>query len=137
MQSFPINSVKDLEKLSHAVKWQYFEKLVAWIFEQNDFDVKQGVVISTSAGRRQFDMIAKKYGTTWLVECKKWRGKTEKASALKSAVKKHLERCGLYAISNDERTVPIIVTLLDDMTDCENVPIVPIMKLNWFLNNCD
>ena len=134
---FPIKSISELESLSHSAKWQYFEKLVAFIFEQNGYDVEAGVVIKTGNGKRQFDVIARKYGKIFAVECKKWRNK-ERVAALNSAVKKHLERCDLYSIARRETVTPLIVTLLDDdIEEIEGVAVVPIMKLNWFLNNHD
>ncbi len=137
---FPIKSLSDMERLSHQVKWQYFEKLVAFIFEKNEFDAKQNVVVRTINGKRQFDVIASKYEKAYLVECKKWRGRTQKKASLESAVRKHLERCEAYELSNmagsQNKIFPLIVTLLeDDIAEYENVPIVPVMKLDWFLNN--
>lgn len=134
---FPIKTINDLDLISSSVKWQYFEKLVAFIFEQNGYDVEAGVVIKTGNGKRQFDVIARKYDNIFAVECKKWRSK-ESVSALESAVKKHLERCDLYSIARRETVTPLIVTLLDDdIEEIEGVAVVPVMKLNWFLNNHD
>ena len=134
---FPIKSISDLETLSKQVCWQYFEKLVAFIFQENGFDVKQNVIVKDGLRKRQFDVIAKRYGITYLVECKKWKSK-QRVMSLKPAVKKHLERCGLYAEVYAEKVLPIIVTLMDDKIEEENgVPVVPIMKLNWFINNRD
>jgi len=155
MYQFPIKNLNELHSISYRVKWQYFEKLVAWIFEQNDFDVKQNVVIKSAVGKRQFDVIAAKYDKLFLVDCKKWRSKGQRIAALKSAVKKHLERCDIYSMKSEikskksaasdsayfhgnKKIIPVIVTLLEeDIMDYENVPIVPIMKLDWFLNNVD
>lgn len=132
---FPVKSVSDLDKLSHSVKWQYFEKLVAFIFGENGFDVKAGVVFKAGDGKRQIDVLAKKYGTVFVVECKKWKNR-ERVSALSSAVKKHLERCDLYSIKENTTVVPLIVTLLDDdIEERDGVAIVPISKLNSFLND--
>lgn len=134
MQSFPIKSIKDLENISSAAKWQYFEKLVAFIFGENGFDARQNVIINFPQ-KRQFDVIAKRYKVTYLVECKKWKSKKQRASALKGAVVKHLERCALYGTLHEEG-VPLIVTLLEeDITEHNGVMIVPIMKLNWLINN--
>ena len=58
---FAINSLSELESLSQKVRWQYFEKLVAFIFEQNGFDVKQNTVIVKGKTRKQFDVIAVRY----------------------------------------------------------------------------
>lgn len=129
-----------LERLSHGVKWQYFEKLVAFIFEQNGFDTKQNVIVKDKLQKRQFDVIAKKYSKTYLVECKKWKSRKQHASALKSAVTKHLERCALHEsiYGESKETKPLIVTLLEEeITEHQGVAIVPITRLNWFINNSD
>lgn len=136
---FPINSVSDLEKISNEARWQYFEKLVAFIFEENGFDTKQNIIVKDKLQKRQFDVIAKRYGKTYLVECKKWKSRREKTAALKSAVKKHIERCGFYEeLNGNGKITALIVTLLEEeMTEHEGVPIIPIMKLNAWINNVD
>ena len=136
---FLIKNVSDLQSISYSVKWQYFEKLVAFIFSENGFDARQNVVVKVSGSKRQFDVVARSSSKTFLVECKKWKCMKERASALRSSVPKHLERCSLYAsMHEDENVVPVFVTLLDDDIALENgVPIVPIMKLNSFLQEFD
>ena len=130
---FPIKSTSELEKLTYQAKWQYFEKLVAFIFEENDYFTEIGVIFKLN-GKHQIDVLAKKYDTVFAVECKKWRSK-ERASALRTAVKKHLERCDLYSIAKNKTVVPLIVTLLDDnIEEIDGVAVVPIMKLNAYLN---
>ncbi|MBS3051220.1 MAG: restriction endonuclease [Candidatus Aenigmarchaeota archaeon] len=132
---FPIKTIGNLQSISSAAKWQYFEKLVAFIFEENGFEAKQNVIVKNPPHKRQFDVIAKRYGATYLVECKKWKSKKQRASALKSAVAKHLERCALYGTLHKEG-IPLIVTLLEEeISEHNGVMIVPIMKLNWFINN--
>lgn len=135
---FPIKNVSELEQLSASMRWQYFEKLAAFIFEENGFDAKQNVIIKDESHKRQFDAIAKRYGVTYLIECKKWKSKRERNSALKVAVSKHLERCALYEsiYGESKETKPLIVTLIEeDITEHNGVLIVPITKLNWFINN--
>ena len=136
MQSFPIKSISDLEKISFSVKWQYFEKLAAFILDQNGYEARQNVIVKTGAMKRQFDVIAKGPGRTLLIECKKWKSRGEKASALKSAAARHTERCGFYSqMHPDENVMPVIVILKDEaVTEHDGVPIIPIMKLNGFLN---
>jgi len=127
---FHINSVSDLDSISSKVKWQYFEKLVAFIFSENGFDVRQNTVIVKNGTKRQFDVIATRYGETYVVECKKWKGKS-RVSGLKPAVKKHLGRCGFYG-----KCTPLVVVLADDnIAEINSVPIVPINRLNSFINN--
>ncbi|MBI4174734.1 MAG: restriction endonuclease [Candidatus Aenigmarchaeota archaeon] len=134
--NFPIKSIQDLENISSSAKWQFFEKLVAFIFEENGFEAKQNVIIKNESCKRQFDVIAKRFSVTYLVECKKWKSRREKSSALKSAVAKHLERCTLYESMNSGEFRPLIVTLLEENIDShDGVLIVPTMKLNWVINN--
>ncbi len=78
---FEINSVSELESLSHKVKWQYFEKLVAFIFSENGFEVEQNVVVVKNKNKRQFDVIAKRmqemektFGIGHKIRCKTARG---------------------------------------------------------------
>ena len=137
---FPIKSLQDLEKISKEVKWQYFEKLVGWIFEQNDFEVgvNQVILFEKASGvlRRQFDVIAKRFNKTFLIECKKWKGNRYKASALKRAVESHIEKATLFKEKRKEEIIPVIVTMLqEDIIEHEGVPIVPIDKLNTFINH--
>ena len=130
---FPIKSLEDLERLSKEMKWQYFEKLVGWIFEQNDFSVEVSRVFVYPEGKRQYDVIAKRFGKTFLIECKKW--KRSNVSAVRKAVEDHIEKAGLYAINQKEEVIPMVVTLLqENIKEHECVPIVPVDKLNTFIN---
>ncbi len=130
---FEINSVEDLEKLSFNVKWQYFEKLAAFIFERNGFDVEQNVVVSRKS-KRQFDVVAKSDNKTFLVECKKWKRTCK--SSLKNVIKQHNERCRFYKRTNKENIIPVIVTPLNNTVAVHrNVAVVPITSLNWFIND--
>jgi Holliday junction resolvase len=129
---FAINSIQELESLSQKVKWQYFEKLVAFIFEQNGFDAKQNVVIVKGKSRKQFDVIATRYDKTYLVECKKWKSRKNIGSSLKAAAKEHKGRCEFYKNACGKAS-PLIVTLKD--VDIEaDIPVMPVTKLNAYIN---
>ena len=132
---FKINSLEDLENISKRMKWQYFEKLVAFIFEKNDFSVKQNVVLKFGKKKRQFDVIAERFNNVFLVECKKWSKFSE--ASVKKAVKDHKERCILYSEGlKNKHALPIIVTLLEgDIKLHDSMPIIPIDKLNLFINS--
>ena len=136
---FSINSFSDLDKISHAAKWQYFEKLTAFIFDQNGFETMQNVIVKSKATKRQFDVIAKDNKKTFLIECKKWKSRKEINSSIKSATKKHIERCAFYSeINKKENVIPLVVTLSETETiEHKGVNIVPIMKLNSFLQEFD
>jgi Holliday junction resolvase len=133
-----IKTIEDLQKVSKEVVWQNFERLAAFIFEENDFQVKTNIVKTSNKKRRQYDVIAKKKGKTFLTECKKWAGNRNRLSALRTAVKQHIERSEFYRDLTNENVIPIIVTLIEEeIRFIEGVPIVPILKLNSFINEED
>ncbi len=129
MEFNQIKSVDGLENASKEAKWQVFEGLVSYIFEQNGFNVKVNVVKIFGKKRRQYDVIAENKGRTFIVDCKKW--KRNNLSAIKKEIKKHKERCLLL----DKNAVPLIVTLVEEnVQEYEGVFVVPIHRLNSFLN---
>ncbi len=134
---FVLKRPEEIKTLALEMKWQYFEKLVGWVFEQNGFDVRVNVTESFGQGRkRQFDVVAEGFRVTFLVECKKWSGKRHKVSLLKKAVKEHRERCGMYAKKHGKDVVPLVVTLTEeDILLHEKIPIIPVDKLNTFINH--
>ena len=128
----------DLQTVSREAIWQDFEELAAYIFSQNDFQVQIRKVKRSKKKRRQYDVIAKKGSRTILAECKKWSGNRHRLSALRAAVRKHWERSEFYRTLTDEAVFPIIVTLLEEEIQLyEGMPVVPICKLNSFLNEED
>jgi len=133
-----IKTIEDLQKVSSEAIWQDFERLAAFIFAENDFHVKTNTVKTYNKKRRQYDVIARKNNKTFLIECKKWSGNRYRLSALKTAVKKHKERCEFYRNLSDENPIPVIVTLIEEeILIFESVPIVPISRLNSFINEED
>lgn len=133
-----IKNIEDLEEVSKEIIWQNFERLAAFIFEENEFQVKINVVKTLNKKRRQYDVIAKKNNQTFLIECKKWAGNRYRLSAIKRAIIQHKERTEFYKNITSEDAIPIIVTLIEEEIQFyEEVPIVPILKLNSFLNEID
>ncbi|MDD1751979.1 MAG: restriction endonuclease [Methanotrichaceae archaeon] len=132
-----INNMEDLDKVSKEIVWQNFEKLTAFVFEENNFQVEINVV-KTFKKRRQYDVIAKNCDKLFLIECKKWAGNRYRLSALKTAIKQHKERTKFYKNLTEESPIPIIVTLIEEeIKFYKKVPIVPISKLNSFINEVD
>jgi hypothetical protein len=133
-----IKNHEDLQRVSKEVVWQNFERLTAFIFEKNNFQIETSRVKTSNKMRRQYDVIAKIRDRTILVECKKWSSNRYRLSALRSAARKHKERSEFYRKLTDEKVIPIIVTLIDEeILLCEDIPIVPIFKLNSFINEED
>lgn len=133
-----IKCIEDLQRVSAEVVWQNFERLTAFIFERNDFLAITNTVKTLKKRRRQYDVIAKANNKTFLVECKKWAGNRSRISALKKAIEKHKERTEFYRHLTQEDVFPIIVTLVEEeIRSYEGVPIVPILRLNAFINELD
>lgn len=118
--------------------WQHFERLTAFIFEQNGFRVCVGTVKTLDRKRRQYDVIARKNGRTFLVECKRWSGNHYRLSALKRAVVQHRERVQFYEEITQEDAVPVVVTLIEEeIRMFDGVPLVPVHRLNAFIGEMD
>ena len=133
-----IQSLEDLAVVSEEVVWQNFERLAAFIFEKNNFRVKVNTVKTHNKTKRQYDVIAWKGNQTYLVECKKWAGNRYRLSAVKKAVEQHKERTTFYAAITHEDAIPLLVTLIEEEIQVyEGVPIVPVQKLNGFVNELD
>jgi len=112
--------------------------LVGFIFEANDFQVNINKVRTFNKKRRQYDVIAKKNDKTYLIECKKWAGNRYRLSALKKAIEKHKERTEFYRNLTEEKSIPIIVTFVEeDIKFYEDMPIVPILRLNSFISEIE
>jgi hypothetical protein len=133
-----ISTIEDLQKASGEAIWQNFERLVAFIFEVNDFQVVINKIKTFERKRRQYDVIARKNNRIFLVECKKWAGNRHRLSALKKAIVQHKERTKFYENLTGEATTPILVTLIEeDIKFYEDLPVIPIFKLNSFINEID
>ena len=133
-----ITCIGDLETVSAESAWQNFERLAAFIFEQNDFRVRVNTIKTLGKKRRQYDVIAWKNSQTFLVECKKWAGNRYRLSALIKAIEQHKERTAFYVDITKEDAIPVIVTLIEEeIRVYEGVPVVPVSKLNGFINELD
>jgi hypothetical protein len=134
-----IRSAADLQSVSEKSVWQSFERLAAFIFEENGFAAERGRVITCGKRRRQFDVIARKGGRIFLAECKRWSGSRYRLSALLRAVEQHKERCQFYSsVTGEGDVVPVIVTLIEEEVQFyQGMAIVPILKLNSFLGEVE
>jgi hypothetical protein len=133
-----IGSLGDLDCVAEGSVWQQFERLTAFIFEQNGFRVSVGTVRTRHRQRRQYDVIAQKDGRTYLVECKRWSKNRYRLSALKRAIGQHRERVQFYGEITQEDAVPVVVTLIEEeIRMFEGVPLVPVHRLNAFIAELD
>jgi hypothetical protein len=89
-----IKCIEDLDQVSTEVVWQNFERLTAFVFEENNFQASTNTVKTLKRKRRQYDVIAKTNNKTFLVECKKWAGNRSRLSALKKGMCLAGQFCG-------------------------------------------
>jgi len=133
-----IGSIGELECVAEGSVWQHFEQLAAFIFEQNGFRVSVGIVKTKNRKRRQYDVIARKNGRTFLVECKRWSKNRYRLSALRRAIGQHRERVQFYEELTQEDAVPVVVTLVEEeIRIFDGVPLVPVHRLNAFIGELD
>ena len=123
---------EDLEEILKSCGWQTFEQLVAYIFEENGFETKIHYRFKTDK-RYEIDVLARKSNICFLVECKKWRGKTANNSRILKAVEKHKRREEEFRKFTGKNCKAIITTLLDQPLVVNEMKIIPVARLNYFL----
>ncbi|HIK01758.1 TPA: restriction endonuclease [archaeon] len=127
----------DLEAILEKYDWRDFESLVASIFAERNYKVKTDHRFKHD-GRHQIDVVAQGFREIFCVDCKKWSDRKGKISALKKAILDQKLRTQALKDSahNKSDVYPLIVTLLqEDIETHENIPVVPVWKLNSFLED--
>ena len=131
-----IKKGKSIEEIFSLLDWKEFEEKVEDIFKVHGFKTIKNFRFKTTK-RFEVDILAEKRELLFVVDCKQWRGGRYKASALKEAAKKNLERAKEIKnllIGGSKTVIPIIITLFDEaFYEYEGVYIVPLFKLNAFL----
>jgi Holliday junction resolvase-like predicted endonuclease len=140
-------SGKPIEEIIEKFDWQEFENLVAKIYENNSFQVKQNFRFKTKS-RHEIDIVAIKNKIVLCVDCKEWSKGRYKKSGLISAVRKQEERVkqlenffkrNLIArqslkLDSGYKIHPVIVTWLqEELIKESDTFIIPVWKLNSFL----
>ena len=132
-----LNEGIPIEDLLQRYDWQYFEQIVADILEEYGFNVEANSRFKLDR-KLEIDVIGKRSHEILLIDCKRWGMRQGKTTLLKCAAKEQKNRALAYKQFNEskEDIFPIIITLLqENISEKENVPIVPIFKLNDFLSN--
>ena len=138
---------EQLESVLQKFGWKEFEWIIAQIFQNNGFYVKQNFRFKTK-NRYEIDLLAVSSRFSICVDCKYWSQGRNKKSGLKSAAKKQEERVKelqkflkknliakeMLKINRKAKFHPMIVTLFEEDLVKENDTIVlPAWKLNSFL----
>lgn len=145
-----INKGEEIESILSKINWQEFETFVASIFQLHDFRTIENFRFKTK-NRYEIDVVAIKNGVIVCVDCKQWgRGRCKSSAISEAAIKqaKRMKELKKFLKNNpiaqsklkiDYKKlsmVALIVSLFEeDLMEVENVFIVPVWKLNEFLNN--
>ncbi|MFX0199186.1 MAG: hypothetical protein ACFFCW_23940 [Candidatus Hodarchaeota archaeon] len=135
-------------EVSRYLDWREFETLISHVFEENDFITFQNYRFNIKTQRNEIDIVAIKTSLAIAADAKHYsttgRGSIKQAVA---AQKKRAERLAQH-ISEDSKClltgegvteiIPIIITWLEERIRIHDaIAIVPIFKLNRFLNLLD
>ena len=139
-KNFPI------EDLSEVLNWVQFEYLCMKIFEFNDFECKIHYCFRDAGKRFEIDILAYRNGLILAADVKHWSARQGKRSMLVKYAEKQDSRTGRLVQSEKFRQdynhipvkslIPLIITWYDENIQFhERIPIIPVYKLNNFLNS--
>ncbi len=129
-----VRNTDDLDELT----WQEFEEYIRDVLEYHDFEVQFRKVFRTPERGYQIDAVALRKDLCLCIDGKKYGRSRPRSSSLKEQAKLHYERTLAYEEKIGVRSIPLIVSWLDDNLMVENGCIfVSIDRLNDFLLNVD
>ena len=142
-----INHGTDIERVCKVLEWIEFENFAATAFETNNFDVKRRFRFKSSGRRWEIDVLAYSEPLVVCVDCKRWR-RGWGNSAIKKIVELQTQRTEVLAknLQSLQRKIgldgwkratlfPVILSLFPGPAKFyNNVPVVPILQLQNFLN---
>lgn len=137
----------DVEAVSNLLHWQEFEEIAAVALERNSYVATKNVRFKSAGRRWEIDVVGCKKPIVLCIDCKHWHhGMTP--SALKQIAEAQAKRTRVLAESlpsadlkiectkwKGARFVPAILSLVhSSFKFYEQVPIVPVLQLQDFLN---
>ena len=137
----------DMERVSSFLQWQEFETMAALALEQNRYEIIQNLRFKYNGRRWEIDVVGCAKSMILCIDCKHWHHALS-LSVLKRIAEEQTQRAKALAESlpnpvfkqiNDylegSKIIPIVLTLMDcRFKFYENVPIVPILQIQDFLN---
>ncbi len=138
----------DLETVSQLLRWQEFEGMAAIALEQNGYDVSKNLRFKLGRRRWEIDIVGCRKPLVMCIDCKHWHRRLS-PSELRKIVEKQIERTKAFAASlpnpanriecvrwDHARFVPSVLSLIEgSLKFYDDVPIVPVLKLQDFLTN--
>ncbi|MEM7821567.1 MAG: NERD domain-containing protein [Candidatus Aenigmatarchaeota archaeon] len=140
-------SGKEIEEILQSFDWKEFENIVAEIFESNNFMVYRNFRFKNKK-RYEIDLLAMRNKIVFCVDCKEWGKGRYKKTGIKNAARRQIERVKELnsnkrelkniGISTCHKIYPLIITLFEeDLKKEGSVLVVPVWKLNSFLNEIE
>ena len=137
----------DLERVCKFLQWDEFENIAAGAFEANNFTVTKHFRFRWAGRRWEIDILGCKEPIVVCVDCKHWRRGWHRSVMIK-AVESQVERTQALAeafsslyrevgLANRKRAtlIPVVLSLVSGpFKFYNNVPVVPILQLQNFLN---
>jgi len=121
-----------------ALTWQEFEEYIRDLLEYHEFRVQFRKVFKTPERGYQLDAVAYRKDLCLCIDGKKYGKSRPRSSSLKEQAKHHYERCIVHEEKFGIRSIPLIVSWINDDLMFENGCIfVSIDRLNDFLLNLD
>ena len=137
----------DVERASSFLQWQEFETMAALALEQNRYEVIQNLRFKHNGRRWEIDVVGCTKSMILCIDCKHWHHALS-LSVLKKIVEEQTQRAKALAESSpnlvfkqinkyleSSKIIPIVLSLMNcKFKFYENVPIVPILQIQDFLN---
>lgn len=144
---YALQSGADLESVSSFLQWREFEDMAAVAFERNGYKVYKNVRFKHAGRRWEIDIVGCRKPIIACLDCKHWHHGMY-PSVLKKIVEEQVERTFAFAESlpnpsvkiecvswNSVKFVPAVLSLVAGRFKFyDDVPIVPILQLQDFLN---
>jgi hypothetical protein len=137
----------DLENVSSLLQWREFEAMTGIAFENNGYLIAKNLRFKHEGRRYEIDVVGYRRPLVVCVDCKHWhhsiskavvervaKDQTARVYALANALPHPNIRLEFYSWSS-ARFVPVILSLItSECKFCAGVPVVPILKLQDFLD---
>ena len=137
----------DIQQVSDLLCWQEFEEITAMALRNNDFTVYKNVRFKTASRKWEIDVIGCKRPIVVCIDCKHWghaispstlgkiaQAQADRTKALTETLpnpKLHLD-CTKW--QNAHFTPAILSLIQNSFKYYNNIPIIPILQLQDFLN---
>jgi Holliday junction resolvase-like predicted endonuclease len=114
--------------------WQEFEEQVRDVLECAGFSTDFRMVFTAAGRRHEIDVVAQRFDITVLIDAKRYGRARVRSSAIRAQARKHLARSSEFNRVFFVKSVPVLVSWIDDDLLCEGgCFIVPFDKLEDFI----